>query len=327
MYKHVFGPVPSRRLGKSLGINNIPLKHCSYSCIYCQVGRTLHLEIKRKEFYSWRDIVDNVIKAVDKIGEKNLDYITFVPDGEPTLDISLGKEILEIKKNVSIHVAVLTNGSLLFHEDVRNDLSEADIVSIKVDAVTEDVFKKINRPHPDLNLIDILEGMIDFSKYYRGKLLSETMLVRKVNDSREEISKIARFIAELKPSRAYIAIPIRPPAESWVKPANEQAILMAYQSFLKQLPGKVELLVGYETPYFEGTRKNPIEDLLAIVSVHPMRIDYAYKFLTKKGLDPEETIKNLIKNGKIVKIRYLNREFIMRKISLQALNQNRRASS
>jgi len=312
--KYVFGPVPSRRLGRSLGVNNIPPKHCTYSCTYCQIGRTINLEVSRKEFYPWRDIVEEVVEAVKSIGENNLDYVTFVPDGEPTLDINLGKEIGFLKKKISTPIAVLTNGSLLFLEEVRNDLYEADTVSVKVDAFSERVFRKINRPHPGLRLKNVLEGMAEFSKSFKGKLLTETMVVNGLNDDVMEMENVAKFIAKLNPFKTYIAIPTRPPAEEWVKQPSEQRLFEIYKVFEKHLPGKVELLIGYEGADFRIDKRKPVESILSITSVHPMRIDYAAKLLEKAGLNPYETLEKLKRQGKIVILKYGKYEFVMRKI-------------
>jgi len=295
----------------SLGINNIPYKHCSYSCIYCQLGRTIHLEIIRSYFFSTKDIVSEVIRALSRT--KKVDYITFVPDGEPTLDINLGKTINSLKKEVSIPIAVLTNGSLLFREDVRQDLYEADLVSIKIDANSEEIFKKINRPHPDLKLSTVLGGILEFSKYYKGKLITETMIISNINDNMSELIGIARFIKELNPYKAYIAIPTRPPAESWVKPASEQVICFAYHKFLEHIPNRVELLIESGEGKFEKISGDPIKDLLSIVSVHPMELNHAFDFLSKTDLDPETILSELIERGEITIVNYLDKKFVIRK--------------
>ena len=166
-----FGPVPSRRLGHSMGINNIPPKNCTYSCIYCQLGRTKGMQINRKQFYKVDEIVDNVKELVKRAKEKNepINYLTFVPDGEPTLDINLGKEI-ESLRNLGIKIAVISNSSLIWQEDVRNELYKADWVSLKVDAVSEKVWHDIDRPHGLLNLEKILDGITEFSRNFKGEL-------------------------------------------------------------------------------------------------------------------------------------------------------------
>ncbi|MGB9729052.1 MAG: radical SAM protein [Thermoprotei archaeon] len=315
--KYVFGPVPSRRLGRSLGINNIPQKNCSYSCIYCQIGRTTNLIIERKTFYPWPEIVNEVINAIKTIGEENIDYITFVPDGEPTLDIFLGKEIREIRKRTNKQIAVLTNASLLFKDDVKDDLYDADLTSIKIDTINENTFKKINRPHPKLTLIKILEGIKEFTKHYKGKVITETMLIKSFNDNMNELQAISNFISEINPYKAYIAIPTRPPAENFARKPNEETILRAYEIFSKHInKNKIELLIEYEGENFK-TINNPIESLLNITSVHPMRIDYAYKLLHRAGLNPEEILETLINENKISLLNYEKHKFILRKINSQ----------
>jgi len=315
--KIVFGPVPSRRLGRSLGVNNIPYKHCTYSCVYCQIGKTLRFEIERQEYYNPKTIITTVITQVKRFGEEKIDYITFVPDGEPTLDINLGKEIVGIKNETTVKVAVITNGSLIYRDDVKEDLYNADTVSIKVDAVTLEIFRKINRAHPKLKLECILNGIIDFSKRYLGKILTETMLVKGINDNKDELENIAKFLSRINVEKSYIAIPTRPPAEPWVKPADEQAILMAHEIFSKYLgEAHVELLTGYEGASFENISEDPIQGLLAITAVHPMRIDYAYKYLSERNLEPKEVISNLLKTNKLVKLKYMNYEFLLHKTNL-----------
>jgi len=313
--KYVFGPVPSRRLGKSLGVNNIPPKHCSYSCVYCQVGRTSNITLERRTFYPWTEVVEEVVGAIKAIGEENIDYVTFVPDGEPTLDVFLGKEISEIKKRTNKPIAVLTNASLLFEEEVRNDLYEANLVSVKVDAVTEEVYRKINRPHPKVELDKVLDGIRKFSESYKGKMITETMLVKDINDSENEIRLVSSFIAELNAYKVYIAVPTRPPAESFVKKAEEESVLRAYEIFSERInKEKLELLVGYEGSNF-GVIKDPVESLLNITSVHPMRIDYACEVLQRAGLNPEKVLEELVNKNKIAIVNYGEHKFVVKKIS------------
>lgn len=313
--RYVFGPVPSRRLGRSLGVNNVPPKHCSYSCVYCQLGRTTDLTCARRAFYPWRDVVGEVASAVRAVGEGNVDYVTFAPDGEPTLDANLGLEIGGVKEETGKPVAVLTNGSLLFREDVRQELCEADLVSVKVDAAGEGAYRRVNRPHPGLRLELVLEGLREFARGYRGRLVTETMLVRGVNDGAAEVERVARFLRSVGPSKAYVAVPTRPPAEPWVRPASEEAVLRAYSIFREHLGReRVELLVGYEGPSF-GAVGDPVEGLLATASVHPLRLDYAYAMLEGYGLDPEAVLGELVREGKVVVLEYGGHRFVMRRIA------------
>jgi wyosine [tRNA(Phe)-imidazoG37] synthetase (radical SAM superfamily) len=277
-----FGPVPSRRLGKSLGINNIPPKTCTYSCVYCQLGKTNNMIVKRHCFYKPEDVLKEVEKRVHKAYLRNekIDYLTFVPDGEPTLDINIGKEI-SLLKRIGIPIAVITNASLLWCSDVREDLIEADFVSVKIDTVSQDLWRVINRPHKSLKLNEILEGIRKFTEIFDGNVVSETMLIDGINYN-SEFEKIAGFLRSLaKLDKAYIAIPTRPPTEKWVKPAKEEALNAAFQTFSEKLGSdKVEFLIGYEGNAFAFTG-DVKEDLLSITAVHPMRKEAVAELLKK----------------------------------------------
>lgn len=300
-------------MGRSLGVNNIPPKYCSYSCVYCQLGITYNLTIERRQFYEPKEIFKEAkekIIRLKEIGEK-VDFITFVPDGEPTLDINLGEEI-RMLKSFSIPVAVITNSSLLFLESVRQDLYEADLVSLKVDTVSELTFKKINRPNHFLNLDSIFDGIVEFSKVFKGKLITETMLVKGINDSGEELKDIASFIAKINPSKSYISIPTRPPAESWVIFPEEEVLNMAYQIFREKIKN-VNMLITPEEGEFTIT-DDLQEDLLSIVSVHPIREEEIHKLLSEKRSD-FSLVSSLIKEGKIKKVKYNNKIFYIRKLS------------
>jgi wyosine [tRNA(Phe)-imidazoG37] synthetase (radical SAM superfamily) len=309
--KFTFGPVRSRRLGMSLGVNNVPYKTCSYSCIYCQLGRTGNFSIERREFYRWEDIVEDVLKSVEEL-EGKLDYVTFVPDGEPLLDKSIGKEIEEIKKGISVPIAVITNSSLLFLEECRRDLSEADLVSLKVDAFNERVWRTVNRPHPRLKLNEILYGIEEFSKDYRGKIITETMLVKGFNEERVELEKIASFLQRLNPHRAYISIPVRPPAESYATPPEPEKLVEAYEVFREKLgEGKVELLNLPEPPP-PSAHGDPKSWLLSVTSVHPLRLKYALSSLRTISEDPEKVISELEDGQWIRIVEYMGEKFVVR---------------
>lgn len=309
---YAYGPVPSRRLGQSIGINNIPAKICSYSCIYCQLGNTIQMQADRAEFYPPERIFNEVKSQVRKAEERGerIDYLTFVPDGEPTLDMNLGKEI-KLLKSLDKKIAVIQNSSLLWREDVRNELIEADWVSLKVDSVTQSRWSLINRPHKKLNLVDILEGQKEFAKNYKGKLATETMMIRKYNDGLEEVDRVAEFLKEIKPDTAYIAIPTRPPAENYVKAADETGVNQAFQIFSNKLEN-VEYLIGYEGDAFAYT--GDVErDLLSITSVHPMREEGVKNLLLKADSD-WKLIEKLLREEKILELEYRDKKFYMRKI-------------
>ena len=309
-----FGPVPSRRLGRSLGINNIPPKTCSYSCVYCQLGRTSNMTVKRSHFYRPEDVLREVERKVREAQLRNekIDYLTFVPDGEPTLDISIGEEIVLLKQ-IGIPVAVITNASLLWLDDVREDLFEADFISLKVDAVSQDLWRSINRPCRDLKLEKILDGIKQFVKNFKGIIVSETMLIDGINYS-NEFANIANFLRELaKLDKAYIAIPTRPPAEKWVKPAKEEVLNIAFQTFSRVLGSdKVEFLIGYEGNMFAFTG-NVKEDLLSITAVHPMR-EEAVSELLKKANASWQIIDELLRSDQLVRLEYEGNTYYMRKL-------------
>ena len=303
-----YGPVPSRRLGKSLGVNNIPPKTCSYSCVYCQLGRTNNLQIQRKKFYEPEYILLSIKKKVKSIKKESIDYLTFVSEGEPTLDINLGKEI-DLLKTLGFKIAILTNASLIWDSQVRKDLCKADWISLKIDAISPDIWKKINRPFGSLNIDRILEGLSDFSHLFKGYLVTETMLVKNFNDYSEEIEKISKFIKTIKPKKGYISVPTRPPAENLVKIPDENHLNTAYQIFIKNdVPA--EYLIGYEGNAFSSTG-NFVEDILSITAVHPIREDGINELL-KKTNESWDLFNALLKEEKIIETEYNNKKFYLR---------------
>ena len=308
-----FGPVPSRRLKSSLGINHIPPKICTYSCIYCQIGKTLKLTNKRQSFYDPEEINRQVKKKIKELKEKKerIDYLSFVPDGEPLLDINLGKEI-DLLKELGIPIAVISNGTFLTSKKAREELSKADWVSLKIDAVTEEIWKRINRPHPDIILKDVLNGMIKFSAEYRGNLNTETMIVDKINDHEEEIKYIAEFIGQINPDKAYIAVPTRPPHCKWVKSPEEKVINTAYNIF-KEIIENVELLLGYARSQFAQS-VNIKNDILDITAVHPMTEEDLKELLSKSNED-WEVVYQLIEEGEVIEIEHGNKRFYMRALT------------
>lgn len=307
-----FGPVPSRRLGRSLGINNIPPKVCSYSCIYCQLGRTLKMQVERQAFYEPEQILKAVQEKVNRVkaAGETISYLTFVPDGEPTLDLNLGREI-ELLRPLGIPIAVITNASLIWREDVQTALKKADWVSLKVDAVNEETWRRINRPYGTIRLAAILEGALQFAAAFAADLATETMLVEGLNDSPMLIGETANFVAQLQPATAYLAIPTRPPAEAWVRPPSEEAINRAYQIFSDRV-GHVEYLIGYEGNTFTFTG-NVAEDLLNITAVHPMREEAVSEFLARAGAG-WPVVDHLVMQNQLVKADYQGRTFYLRKL-------------
>ena len=306
-----FGPIPSRRLGKSLGINNIPPKICSYSCIYCQAGKGTKMTIKREEFYSPQVVFEQVkskIIQAEKQGEL-IDYLSFVPDGEPTLDINLGKTI-DLVKTLGIKVAVITNSTLISDAHVRYDLGKADLVSVKIDSNNTKIWKRINHPYKTIDLDSVLKSISVFSKAYKGELITETMLIKDMNDKPDHIHSLAEYISSIKPKTAYLAIPTRPPLVKDTEPPNEATINNCYQIFSESI-SHVEYLTGYEGNEFAYTG-NIEDDILSISSVHPMREEAINEILSKANLS-WDVIASLIIQGKLIETVYQDKKYYVRK--------------
>jgi wyosine [tRNA(Phe)-imidazoG37] synthetase (radical SAM superfamily) len=306
-----FGPVPSRRLGKSLGINNIPgNKICTYACIYCQVGATRHYTLDRQSFYSPEQIFAAVEEHLGKLQEMP-DYLTFVPNGEPTLDIHL-EESISLLKKIGIPIAVITNASLLGDAQVRDALSLADWVSVKVDANDEAVWKKINRPHPILTFEGYKEGLLAFASSYKGFLATETMMVDGVNDGAELLQHNASLISMINPATACLSIPTRPPAMRSVKKPDEAAINRAYHIYIGAGLHS-EMLLGFEgsDTGFTGDAR---EDILNMSAVHPIREETMGEILRKNGAEsglPDQ----LIRENVIREVIYQDKKFWIRNFS------------
>lgn len=308
----VFGPVPSRRLGNSLGINNIAPKVCSYNCVYCQLGRTKKMQTERQKFGDHDTVFKKVTDQLDilkKYGNK-VDYLTFVATGEPTIDINLEK-MLDLMIDLPFKTAVISNASLITRGDVRKALSKADWVSLKVDSVDHTIWRQIDRPHKNLELAKILEGIKLFSREYSGTLVTETMLVKDINDDEQSLSYVAEFLGEINPAVAYIAIPVRPPAEKRVICPDEEKINLAYQMFSQKVDC-VEYLTGYEGNAFAST--GCVEkDLLSITSVHPMR-EEAVRELLVKCQAQWSVVEKLIQEQSLVEVDYNSEKYYVRKI-------------
>lgn len=309
----VYGPVPSRRLGQSIGINNIPPKICSYSCVYCQLGRTKRLRRQRAFFYPPEAIyveMERKLKELAAKGEK-VDYLTFVADGEPTLDQNLGATI-NLLKDLGIKIAVITNASLLWMDAVKKDLEQADWVSVKVDALEENTWRQINRPHGHLELNKILAGTIDFANSFKGQLVTETMLVKGLNDDEKNIEGISRQLRAIKPVIAYLLVPTRPPAESHVQRPSTERLKAIFQRIREVAQVNVECITGDEgESFFWG--KDLVSDLLSITAVHPVRAEIIADLLAARKLD-WSLIENLIRKGLLEEFVYEHKKFYRRKI-------------
>ncbi len=267
--KYVYGPVPSRRLGKSLGIDTIPLKTCNWNCVYCQLGRTRPVVKERRDYYPPDEIVTEVRQAIEQHKPSEIDWITFVGSGEPTLHASMGWLIRRVKEISSLPVAVITNGSFLYMKYHRQELACADAVLPSLDAGNSRLYRKINRPHPNFTFERHVEGLKAFSNQYLGELWIEVMLVRGLNDSQKELSDIACALHAIEPDEIHINLPARPPVEDWVQPPDEDGIHRA-----KMIFGDIARVVTPVEGKFDlGENDNVVEAIIGIITRHPMRED------------------------------------------------------
>jgi wyosine [tRNA(Phe)-imidazoG37] synthetase (radical SAM superfamily) len=307
-----FGPVPSRRLGYSLGINNIPPKHCTYDCVYCQVGPTTTKSAERREFYTPEAILAAVKRRVEEVKDAGgtIDYLTFVPDGEPTLDIHLGTEI-ELLRSLDIPIAVISNATLITGKEVREELALADTVSLKADSADQHTWEKINRPYAGLDLREIMDGAVQFAASFRGELITETMLVDGINSDKDSAEATAAYLEVLDPAVAYIAVPTRPPSEAWARPPELSVINQVFQVFSARLRA-VELLLGYPEAEFTAAG-DIVSDILNVTAVHPMRETEALLLLARQGMGAE-VLKGLVEKGELVRVMHGDLAFYIRKL-------------
>ncbi len=310
----VYGPVPSRRLGRSIGINNIPPKSCSYSCVYCQLGRTNRMQVNRRIFYKPEEIFHEAELKIKQLNSKNeyADYFSFVPDGEPTLDINLGTDI-DLLKCFEIKIAVITNASLIWMDDVKKDLMKADWVSVSIDAADEDTWRKIDRPHGSLRHQDILNGIVEFSKAYKGTLVTETMLVDGINDHDACIKKVAEQLAAILPKKAYLLVPTRPPAENSIKRSSKDSLINAAEIVRSISRVHVECITGDENEEGFFFSEDIVNDLLSITSVHPIRKEIVDEMLKKRNVD-KAVIDDLVKLDMIVEFLFEGKRFYRKNI-------------
>ena len=272
---HVFGPVPSRRLGKSLGVDPIPFKTCNWNCVYCQLGRTTPLTNERRDYFPPEQIVAEVREALESKRPGDIDWVTFVGSGEPTLHASLGWMIRQVKAMTDIPVAVTTNCALIYQPEVREELSAADAVLPSLDAGTNRLYRAINRPHPSCTFERLIGGLEAFRRTYLGKVWIEVMLVRGMNDSDAALEQIAALLTRIAPDGVHVSLPFRPPAEPWVEPPETEALSRA-----TAILDDRARVVGPISETFDLSRSsNVVDAAVEIMSRHPMAEEELMKAL------------------------------------------------
>lgn len=293
--KYVFGPVPSRRLGRSLGIDPIPLKTCNWNCVYCQLGRSHPLVNERKEYVPTADLLAEVRSVLDHIPADHLDWVTFVGSGEPTLHSELGVMIRAVKEMTDLPVAVITNGANLFLVEVQNALMKADLVLPSLDVGTADMYRKLIRAHPGVPFERYVQGLITFAKDFPGKFWIEVMLMQDLNDSEEDLQTIAQILRQIQPDTVHISLPTRPPVEEWVKPAGQEGLLRA-----RTILGEVAEIVHPEAWELDlSGHENAKEAVASIVIRHPIPRAELQKALSNDFGDRGEVLDQLLEDGMI----------------------------
>jgi len=285
--KYIFGPVPSRRLGRSLGVDLVPYKTCTFDCIYCDLGRTTHKTVSRQPYVPPEEIQAE-LELYLSVSGREPDYITISGSGEPTLDTGIGKIIRKIKDITSTPLAVLTNSSLLSSDEVRKDLLEADVVLPSLDAITPALFEYINRPHTSLRIEEIISGLIQFRKQYRGQIWLEVLFCRGVNDNREEIERLREVIKKIEPDRIQLNTLSMPPAEDFVFPLTQHQL----GDIRERFGDKAEIIKEFSA--FTGSNFSSIDDseILNLIKRRPCTAEDISSAL---GLHLNEVVKHLEK--------------------------------
>jgi len=311
-HSFVYGPVPSRRLGRSLGINIIPAKTCTLDCVYCQCGRTTMKTLERRSFFPVNDILAAVRSAICPSSlvprPLPLDFLTFSGEGEPTLNKDIGRIIRRLKREFPIPVAVITNSTLLTDPQVRRDLYAADLVVPSLDAADQRTFARVDRCHRDLSVADIIAGLKLFRRYYRGKIWLEIMLVKGVNDSVEHVVALRKAAWEIKPGRVQLNTVVRPPAEKFAKPMSLDDLEQIQCLFGPDTDIVADSKTPVRTP--ESRASQSLHDeILATVRGRPVtRLD----LVRSLGVEPravEAALHRLLRTRRVRRVSYSGKTF------------------
>jgi len=292
--RYIFGPVASRRLGRSLGIDLVPYKTCSFDCLYCELGTTTNLTSERKTYSVPQKIIDE-LKGYLKKPALQPDYITLGGSGEPTLHDHLGTIIAEIKKLTSIPVAVLTNSSLLDRDDVKEDLLRSDVILPSLDTVSPSLFTFLNRPHPSLDLKKIIQGLIDFRKRFPGQIWLEILFCRGINDSEEEVRRLQEVIREINPDKIQLNTLDRPPAEDSVFPVSREEL----ERIKKFFGEKAEIITGSLPEDARGSTADRKKRIYNLVKRRPCTFDEVSLALGIPKMALMDLIESLKNEGKV----------------------------
>jgi wyosine [tRNA(Phe)-imidazoG37] synthetase (radical SAM superfamily) len=306
--KYIFGPVPSRRLGMSLGVDIVPFKTCTLDCVYCQLGVTTRKIADRESFVPQDEVLAELKEVLDKDSNR-VDFITFSGSGEPTLNSQLGEMIRHTKAFTGVPVAVITNGSLLYREDVRDDLSMADLVVPSIDAIADDTLAKVNRSHESITVKMFVDGLKAFTQDFKGIVWLEIMLVKGINDDPKELKQMAELVKSLKLDKVQLNTVIRPPAESFAFPISAEEM----QNIASLFDDRVEVIADFDKIVkhkdHDHSAKNAENQILSLLNRRPCTVDDISSSL---GLHRNEIIKHLdhlLQKGSVKQTRRENKVY------------------
>lgn len=289
---HIYGPVPSRRLGLSLGVDLVPYKTCSYDCIYCQLGATTNKTIELKDYVPTEEVLTDVAKWLEQDGQA--DYITMSGSGEPTLHSGLGKIIARVRELTNIPVAVITNGSLMWLESVAEACALADLVVPSLDAGNAEFFRQVNRPHPDITFDLMLKGMQTFRMRYAGAIWLEVMLVGGANDSPEQIAAMADLIETIRPERIQVNTVVRPPTEKYAECIAPERL----QQLAARLGG--EVIAPFDMSRKHEAKPSQTSSILELLKRRPCTVPDIASGLSIHENEVVKQLNKLLEEGTVV---------------------------
>ncbi|OYT16655.1 MAG: radical SAM protein [Bacteroidetes bacterium 4572_77] len=297
MYKYLFGPVPSRRLGMSLGIDLIPKKVCSLNCVYCEVGKTTKLTTDRLEYVKYDKVIEELKSFMSSKPE--IDYITFSGSGEPTLNSRIGDVLDFVKMNYpEVKTAVLTNGTLLSNKNLRDELQEADVILPSLDAAGQEAFDKINRPYPQLSLQNYIQGIIDLRKEYKGKIWLEVLFLKAYNDSEDELKRLKELILKIKPDSIQLNTLDRPGTVNGLIPLTKEELqhIADFWGF-----PNVEIIASQvERTTIDSYRSDVESAILETIARRPCTLEDLHRFLGIHVNEINKYLGTLEAEGKII---------------------------
>ncbi|MBW1711335.1 MAG: radical SAM protein [Deltaproteobacteria bacterium] len=296
VFKYIFGPAPSRRLGVSLGLDLVPPKTCTLDCLYCEVGRTTVKTVQRFHHNMAEALLMELEAYLNSPGPE-LDYITLAGSGEPTLNREIGSIIQMIKEIAPIKVAVLTNGSLLDQEEVRSDLALADLVVPSLDAASPETFQQLNRPHKSLGLERIINGLIAFREEFIGQIWLEILVVKGINDQDEELEALRDIAARIKPNRLQINTVFRPPADASAQPVSQDELKRITRFFGPQ----AEEAVKFKKAFPKTGRAEAEKEILNLVGRRPCSAEDLASVLALPASQVTKILAHLINDGVILR--------------------------